>query len=118
MLKDTETFEVEVENEGHFVFRRRNLRIGFAIMAEQARILGPAPRDDIEEGDPEDILGQLVSVYSMLKHQIVEAPDGWDIDAMDPQDNASYRRMTAVWVQMRQKEEEMKGRKAAVATDA
>ena len=116
MSKDT--FEVQVEGEGRFVFRRRDLKIGFAIMAETARLLGPAPRGDIEEGDPEDILHQLVTVYAMLRHQTVEAPDAWDIVAMDPQDHATYRRMVTVWTQMRSKEEELKGRKAPAATDA
>lgn len=118
MARDTDTFEVQVEGEGRFVFRRRDLKIGFAIMAETARLIGPTPRDDIEEGDPEDVLHQLVSVYAMLKHQIVEAPEGWDIDAMDPQEDGTYLHMVTVWTQMRRKEEELKGRKVPAGADA
>jgi len=34
MSTKTDTFTVEVPNEGKFVFRRRNLKLGFAVMAE------------------------------------------------------------------------------------
>ena len=104
MSKDT--FEVVVENEGRFVFRRRNLKLGFAVMAEEARLL--------PEGSDDAGLRAMVRAYALVKVQCAEAPAGFDLDQFDPDDDSSYQRLAAVAMALAAKEAELKGKPVKV----
>ncbi|HUN52316.1 MAG TPA: hypothetical protein VMU42_14420 [Candidatus Sulfotelmatobacter sp.] len=101
-----------VEGEGRFVFRRRNLALGFRVMCEMARIL--------PEGTDDNGLRAMVGAYATVKVQLVEAPAGFDVDEFDPDDDVSYRRLAAVSVALAAKEAELKAGKvkAQVAASA
>jgi hypothetical protein len=102
MSKDT--FSIDVECEGRFVFRKRNMKLGLAVMAEEARIL--------PEGTEDAGLRGMVRAYALVKVQLVEAPAGFDLDELDVDDDASYRRLAAVAMALAEKEAELKGKSA------
>jgi len=102
MSTKTDTFTVEVPNEGKFVFRRRNLKLGFAVMAEEARIL--------PDGAEDTGLRAMVRAYALIKIQLVEAPAGFVLDELDVDDDASYRRLAAVAMALAEKEADLKGK--------
>jgi hypothetical protein len=99
MSKDT--FDVVVENEGKFTFKRRGMKLGLAVMAEEARIL--------PEGTEDAGLRGMVRAYALVKVQLVEAPADFDLDEFDPDDDASYRRLAVVAMALAEKEAELKG---------
>jgi hypothetical protein len=110
--KMKETFKVTVPEIGDFVFKRRNMRLGCAIMCEEARILGAgdAPIDETTR--------LLVRAFASLKVQTVQAPEGWNLDEMDPDDTVSYRRLVEVWTTLRTAEDAAKGGKPVKAPAA
>jgi hypothetical protein len=101
MNTKSDTFSIDVEGEGRFVFRRRGMKLGLAVMAEEARIL--------PEGTEDAGLRGMVRAYALVKVQLVEAPAGFDLDEFDPDDDASYRRLAAVSLALVEKEAELKG---------
>jgi len=104
MNTKSDTFSVTVPEIGDFVFKRRNMRVGFAIMCEEARLLGAdaAPVDETTR--------ICVRAYASLKVQTVEAPEGWNLD-----DTVSYRRLVEVWTTLRTAEDAAKGGKPVKA---
>lgn len=72
----TETFAVEVPELGTFLFRRRNMRDNFAIEGEASRLVG-GPVDD-------PILGAGAMAYATIQRLLVQPPDGWTLDGLNP----------------------------------
>jgi len=112
MSTKSDIFTVEVPNEGTFRFRRRDMRTGFRVLAEEARIL--------PDGAEDTGLRAMVRAYALVKVQCVEAPAGFDLEALDVDDDESYRRLAAVAMALAEKEAELKGKpaKAPAAADA
>lgn len=70
------THTVEVDGVGSFTFRRRTIKDQFRIEAEVGRMLGgPAPDDMLRAG---------ALAYATLLILTTQAPDGWDLDELDP----------------------------------
>lgn len=95
-------FEVVVENIGRFVFGYRVMADEFRIQAEYARIVDGAPATDW--------LHVLAGWVSTLKVLTVTAPEGWDIDQMDPLDAEEYAKISAVYDALRAKEDSFRGK--------
>lgn len=89
-------FEVTVEGVGRFVFGYRVMADEFKIQAEYARVLDGAPATDW--------LHVLAGWVSTLKVLTVEAPEGWDIDEMDPLVDDEYAKLNTVFDALRAKE--------------
>lgn len=85
-------FSVEVDGVGAFVFRHRTLRDGYRIEGERDRVLGGPVSDEA--------LGASAMAYAALLVLTVEAPEGWDLDALDPVDDADTGRMFLVYRRM------------------
>lgn len=83
-------FTVDVPGEGNFVFRQRSMRTSFQVEAEFSRLT---------EGvaTPTEELENSARVVATLKTMAVEVPDKWDIDAMDPDDEETAKRLLAVY---------------------
>jgi hypothetical protein len=81
-------FTVKVDGVGTFTFGKRTMRDEIAIQVEFARLI-----DGVE---PTSWLQAVCGWLSVLKVITVRAPDGWDLDEMDPLDDATYARMNAV----------------------
>lgn len=82
-------FIVTVDGVGTFSFGYRTMRDEFAIQVEFARI--------IEGVEPTAWLQTVGGWLSALRVLTVRAPDGWDIDAMDPLDEKTYAKLGAVY---------------------
>lgn len=82
-------FTVKVDGVGTFTFGRRTMRDEITIQVEYARII-----DGVE---PTAWLQALGGWLSVLRTLTVRAPDGWDLDAMDPLDTETYARLNKVY---------------------
>lgn len=83
-------FQVQVEGLGAFTFGRRTMRDEFAIAAEYSRLT-----EGIET--PTDTLRFFATAFSAVKVLLVLAPGNWDIETIDPLEDASYTQMSSVF---------------------
>ena len=90
------THEVEVEGVGRFVFNKRRIADQVRIEAEARRMTG-GPIDDPD-------LENVAIAAATLKHLAVEAPEDWDIDALDPLDREDTDRLWNVYRSLRNAE--------------
>lgn len=94
-------FIVPVEGVGDFTFGRRAMRDEIKSQVEYARIT--------EGVAPTPWLHAIATWLSDLKVLTVRAPDGWDIDAMDPLDENTYTRLLKVHAALAAKEGSFRG---------
>lgn len=78
----TTDFSIDVDGVGSFTFGRRAFRDELKTQVEYARI--------IEGVQPTPWLHAVATWISDLKVLTVRAPEGWDIEAMDPFDDQTY----------------------------
>ena len=90
-------FQVSVDDIGTFTFARRRLRDEMAIGAEVSRLT---------EGvdTPTPFLAIVSGWVGTLKVLTVAAPDGWDLDEMDPLEDDTYSKLAKVHKALREKE--------------
>lgn len=93
--KETD-YTVNVEGVGVFTFGRRTMRDQIAIEVEFARII-----DGVEPTVWLETLGGWLSTLRVLT---VRAPDGWDLDALDPTDAETYSKLLRVHDALAEKE--------------
>lgn len=93
---DVSDFRVSVEGIGSFVFARRKMSDEIAIQVEYARII-----DGVQ---PTEWLSLVAGWLSALKVLTVKAPEGWDIDEMDPLDEATYANLGQVYTALTDQE--------------
>ncbi len=84
------TYPLVVEGIGAFEIRRRTLRVEIQVGAEFARLT------EGEEQLPA-WLRDLCEMTSAVKVLAARAPDGWDVDSMDPQEPATYEKLAKVY---------------------
>lgn len=92
-------FPVTVDGIGTFTFARIAMREQIAIGVETARLCEGLPLGSL---DPS--FQNLIGWIAELKTLTVVAPDGWDIDGMDPFDQDSYAQIAKVWSALRDKQ--------------
>lgn len=90
-------FTITVEGVGAFTFAKRTMRDELRIAAEFSRIC-----EGVET--PNEFLQTVGSWISTLRVLTVAAPDGWDLDAMDPLDADTYAQLFQVHRALREKE--------------
>lgn len=90
-------FVVDVDGVGSFSFAKRTMKDEIDIQVEYARI--------IQGVEPTDWLSRVGGWISTLKVLTVRAPEGWNIDEMDPLDNKVYEDMMLVYLALRAKED-------------
>ncbi len=93
--KETD-YTVSVEGVGMFAFGRRTMRDEIAIQVEYARI--------IDGVTPTDWLALVGGWLSALRVLTVRAPDGWDLDDLDPTDPETYSKLSRVYDALTEKE--------------
>lgn len=96
-LPSATDFTISVDGVGAFTFAKRTMRDELRIAAEFSRIC-----DGVET--PNEFLQTVGSWISTLRVLTVHAPDGWDLDAMDPLDEDTYARLFKVHSALRDKE--------------
>lgn len=89
-------YTVSAEGIGSFTFGRRRMRDEIAIQVEYARII-----DGVEPTSWLQAVGGWISTLRVLT---VRAPDGWDIDGMDPTDPETYAKIRLVYEGLSDKE--------------
>ena len=89
-------FTVPVEGIGTFTFARRKMADEIQIQVEYARIL-----DGVQ---PTEWLALVGGCLSALKVLTVKAPEGWDINELDPVDDESYAKLMQVHAALVSKE--------------
>ena len=99
-------FTVTVEGLGQFVFARRTMRDEFAVAAEYSRLTEGA-------ADPESRLAYLARAFSALKVLMVSGPNGWRVDDLEPQEDASYTQLEQVYDALRVKEADFRKKPGA-----
>lgn len=99
-------FHIDIEGIGNFVFARRTMRDELRIATEYSRltegVLTPTPW-----------LSSVAGWIATLKVMTVSAPDGWDLEGMDPLDEAVYGRIGRVNTELRIKEGHFRKAKGA-----
>lgn len=105
----TTDFALPVDGVGTFTFGRRTMADEIKIQVEYARI--------IEGVEPTEWLSRVGGWISTLKVLTVRAPEGWDIDEMDPLDPEVYEDMMLVYLALRAKEDSFR-RKPGTGSEA
>lgn len=95
IAKETD-FTVQVDGVGTFTFGRRTMRDEIAIQVEYARII-----DGVE---PTAWLQAVGGWLSVLRTLTVRAPEGWDLDNMDPLDDQTYANLSKVYETLNERE--------------
>lgn len=94
-------FVVVVDGVGTFTFARRSMRDEIKIQREFARII-----DGVEPTAWLATVGGWIADLTVLT---VDAPEGWNIDSMDPLDDETYARMSRVHDALRKQERSFRG---------
>ena len=103
MLRKSSTtdFIVDVPDVGQFVFAKRTMRDELAIQVEYAKIIDGAPATEWLQA-----VGGWISTLRVLT---VRAPDGWNLDELDPLDDGTYAKLANVHGELRNKERSFRG---------
>lgn len=97
----TDDFIFDVDGVGRFRFGRRTMADEMNIRCEYSRIVQGM-------SEPAPALEILATCVATERTMLVEAPDGWDIEAMDPSDPETERRIIAVIGAYRAKERQFR----------
>ncbi|ECB1886238.1 hypothetical protein IAJ44_004294 [Salmonella enterica] len=92
----TDFFE-NIDGIGRFRFARRKMADELQIQRLYAEYAGGV--------EPTVWLATLAEYLSTLRVLIVEAPESWDLDSMDPLDDDTYKKISRVFVALREREE-------------
>ncbi|EON2339040.1 hypothetical protein ACLLKL_002010 [Escherichia coli] len=98
-------FYEDVDGVGRFRFARRMLSDEIQIQRKYAEYVGGV--------EPTAWLATLSEYLSTLHVLTVEAPEGWDIDNMDPLDDDTYAKIARVFVALREREERFRAKPGA-----
>lgn len=102
-------FTVSVEGIGTFTFAKRRMADEINVQVEYARI--------IQGVEPTDWLALVGGWLSVLRVLTVAAPEGWNIDEMDPLDNDTYLRLGRVHKALADKERSFRPGAASPSAD-
>lgn len=110
-MSTPQEYSAEVEGIGTFFFARRTMRHEFRIQAEYSRLT---------EGvdTPTANLEIMAAVFSTLRVLTVKAPEGWDLDSLDPLEPADYAKALRVHDALRTKEGSFRRKAEAVGQGA
>lgn len=97
MSTEVQQYPVEIEGIGTFFFAKRTMRHEFKIQAEYSRLT---------EGvdTPTANLEYIAGVFSTLRVLTVKAPEGWDLDKLDPLESEDFEKVIRVHAALRAKE--------------
>lgn len=100
-------FFVDVEGVGRFSFAQRKMADEMKISVEYSIMT-----QGIDT--PTVWLGIMAGYQSQLKVLTVSAPDGWDLDEMDPLDDGTYEKIIKVHSALRDKENSFRKKPAQI----
>ncbi|HWY24442.1 MAG TPA: hypothetical protein VNX47_05950 [Nevskia sp.] len=88
-MKGPNTFPATVPGVGEFIFRRRTMGAYIQIKAEVSRYL-----DGVAV--PTADLNKMAFAFATLKVLTIKAPEGWNLDALDSDDEEAWVKVGAV----------------------
>lgn len=103
-IESSSDFPVQVEGIGTFIFGYRKLQDELRIQVEYARITESVPATVW--------LFNLATYISALRVLLVKAPDGWDLDELDPLDEETFIQIERVFSALRAKEDSFRPKRA------
>lgn len=89
-MSTVQSFAVQVDDIGTFVFRRVNMGDSVRIASEFSKLT-----DGQEDVAP--WVGRLVTRLATLKVRTVTSPEGWDIEQMDPEESETFLKIDKVY---------------------
>lgn len=95
-------FTVDVDGVGRFVFGKRRMADEIKVHVEYSRLT--------EAVEPTPWLDSVSTWMSTIKVLVVRAPDGFDLDELDPLDEASYAKLFKVYAALVEKEGSFRSR--------
>lgn len=95
-------YYIDVNGIGRFRCARRSLSIEVEVQREYASMAGGVA--------PTAWLMTLAEYLSTLRVLIVDAPEGWDMENMDPLDDETYQKLGRVFAALREREETFRGK--------
>lgn len=98
-------FVVEVDGIGRFVVARRQMADHLKVQVAYANL--------VEGVIPTPWLHELATHMATLQALVVRAPDGFDMDALDPLDEASFEKLRKVYRAIAEKEDSFRPRAKA-----
>lgn len=90
-------YYIDVPDIGRFRCARRTMMIEVEVQREYASMAGGV--------EPTAWLVTIAEYLSTLRVLIVDAPEGWDMDDMDPLDDETYQQLGRVFAALREREE-------------
>ena len=99
-------FDVDIDGVGKFTFLRRTQRLSIAVGVEINRL-----NEGVELNSG---LQMFVEASATLKVLTKESPPGWDLQTLDPFEDADYATVLKVWSALRDKEIAFRQRPAPV----
>jgi hypothetical protein len=103
-IESSNDFPVVVEGVGTFMFGYRKLADELRIQVEYARIT---------EGVQATVwLFNLATYLSALRVLMVKAPNGWDLEELDPLDEETFIQIERVFAGLRAKEDSFRPKRA------
>lgn len=101
MAQIPEKFAVDVDGIGRFIFARRNMRREFAILSIHSDLTGAT-------GNPSPLLDDFATAFATIKGLLVQGPDGWDIEALDPLGDDTWTHISRIHGALRAREVEFR----------
>ena len=106
-MSKPETYVIDLEGVGQFEVFRLTQRQRLRVLTEQARLT-----EGVEDL-PESLLREA-AITAAVKALVVKAPDGWDVDSIDPLDaDGSYSAMQRLYAAIAEREQRFRGKTAA-----
>jgi hypothetical protein len=99
-------YELHVDGIGTFTFARRTMRLEFKIQAEYSRLT-----EGVET--PTANLDYIAGVFSALRVLTLAAPEGWNLDDLDPLEQSDFEKVIRVHAALRDKEGSFRRKPAA-----
>jgi hypothetical protein len=88
---------VPVDGIGVFTFSKKTMRDQFAIESEYSRLTEGV--DTVTS-----FLWNMANAFANLLVLTVTAPEGWDLESLDPEDAEDWNKLQAVWSALRDKQ--------------
>ena len=105
-MSKPETYVIDLEGVGQFEVFRLTQRQRLRVLTEQARLT-----EGVEDL-PESLLREA-AITAAVKALVVKAPDGWDVDSIDPLDeDGSYSAMQRLYAAISEREQRFRGKTA------
>lgn len=102
-------YYIDVPDIGRFRCARRTMRDEVDVQREYASMAGGV--------EPTAWLITIAEYLSTLRVLLVDAPEGWDMENMDPLDDETYEQLGRVFAALREREESFR-RKSKPASEA